>query len=659
MTDRFARSAAWRRGTAALVFACAVWLLAGAVARAGVDERVLEAEAQRVRAIDRARPSVVAIFAPGGQGGGSGVVISPDGYALSNFHVTGAGPALKCGLPDGGYYDAVIVGIDPTGDLALIKLLGRDDFPAATLGDSDAVQVGDWAFAMGNPFLLATDFQPTVTYGIVSGVHRYQYPAGTILEYTDCIQTDASINPGNSGGPLFDAEGRLIGINGRGSFEKRGRVNVGVGYAISINQAQNFLGHLKGGRIVDHATLGARVQTDPDGRVMVVDILEDSDAYRRGLRYGDEIVRFGERPIRSVNALKNVLGIYPEGWRVPLSYRRRGETHDVWVRLARVHAPSQLWELVSGPSGGRRQPPRLPERPQPERPQPDAPQPDAPQPDTPQPDAPQPDTPQPDTPQPERPQPDAPGADDSQADEAPDGDGPDNDSPDGDTESESDAESEADDDGLPPIVAQHYAARLGFANYYFNQLERERVVAAAARRGDFRSLAGKWTLTGQAADGSEFRIELDDDVATCRLAGGEYDVTDADELSDSLDPPGSGGLLAALLVWRRFLVAGPDAPGDLTYLGTFPLIGYPRPVDVLSTVTGGIECRLAFDPTSGDLLALELLVDDDTDPCEIDFGQYDEVTGRFLPRQLTVRRGDELYGTFQVEQWELLPREEP
>ena len=84
-------------------------------------------------------------------------------------------------------------------------------------------------------------------------------PAGTLLEYTDCLQTDASINPGNSGGPLFDAEGRLIGINGRGSFEKRGRVNVGVGYAISINQIKNFLGYLHSGRIVDHATLGARV----------------------------------------------------------------------------------------------------------------------------------------------------------------------------------------------------------------------------------------------------------------------------------------------------------------------------------------------------------------------------------------------------------------
>ena len=177
------------------------------------------------------------VFAAGGKGGGSGVLISPEGYALSNFHVVKpAGTAMKCALNDGKLYDAVVVGVDPVGDVALIKMIGRDDFPFAKMADSDKVRLGDWCFAVGNPFLLATDFQPTVTYGIVSGVHRYQYPAGTLLEYADCIQTDASINPGNSGGPLFNANGDLIGINGRGSFEKRGRVNVGVGYAISINQ---------------------------------------------------------------------------------------------------------------------------------------------------------------------------------------------------------------------------------------------------------------------------------------------------------------------------------------------------------------------------------------------------------------------------------------
>ncbi|MCL6504657.1 MAG: trypsin-like peptidase domain-containing protein, partial [Pirellulales bacterium] len=173
-----------------VALACVV-LIAAPAARCGeVDPAVLRAEAQRVAVVSRAMQAAIAIFAAGGQGGGSGVIISPDGYALSNFHVTkGAGDVMKCGLPDGSLYDAVIVGMDPVGDVALLKLFGREDFPHATLGDSDSIRVGDWVFAVGNPFLLATDFQPTVTYGIVSGVHRYQYPAGTLLEYADCIQT--------------------------------------------------------------------------------------------------------------------------------------------------------------------------------------------------------------------------------------------------------------------------------------------------------------------------------------------------------------------------------------------------------------------------------------------------------------------------------------
>ncbi|NQT39580.1 MAG: trypsin-like peptidase domain-containing protein, partial [Planctomycetes bacterium] len=350
-------------GTLALLGSLsAAWLSS---ARADVDPAVLEAEQNRIAAMDRAKDGVLAVFSPQGKGGGSGVVISPDGYALTNFHVVKpCGNAMKCGMADGKLYDAVIVGIDPTGDVALIKLLGRDDFPYAELGDSDRSKAGDWVFAMGNPFLLATDFQPTVTYGILSGVHRYQYPSGTLLEYADCLQTDASINPGNSGGPLFDAEGRLLGINGRGSFEKRGRVNVGVAYAISINQIKNFLGYLHSGRVVDHATLGATVASDEDGRVVVSDVLETSDAYRRGLRYDDEIVRFAGRPILTTNGFKNVLGIYPKGWRVGLSYRRDGKRVDTLVRLEGVHSSA---ELLRKAGGGRRavpQPIPKPEKPE-------------------------------------------------------------------------------------------------------------------------------------------------------------------------------------------------------------------------------------------------------------------------------------------------------
>lgn len=313
-----------------------------------VPEDVLKAEQHRIETIDRVASSVVAIFAPKGEGGGSGVLISADGFVVTNFHVVqGLGGFMKCGLNDGKVYDAVLVGIDPTGDVAVIKLLGRDDFPFAEVGDSDTVRMGDWTFAMGNPFLLADDFQPTVTFGMVSGTHRYQYPAGTFLEYTDCIQVDTSINPGNSGGPLFNADGKLIGINGRISVEKRGRVNVGAGYSISINQVMHFLDHLKSGRIVDHATLGATVTSTSDGAVVVAQILDSSEAYRRGLRQGDELISFAGRPVRSVNQYKNILGIYPKGWTVPLSFQRNGKRFDVAVQLAGLHRAA---ELMGGPS---------------------------------------------------------------------------------------------------------------------------------------------------------------------------------------------------------------------------------------------------------------------------------------------------------------------
>jgi serine protease Do len=149
---------------------------------AGVDPAVLEAEQARVATIEKLTPAVVAVFQRGGAGGGSGVLITRDGYALTNFHVVGEDHFFKCGLSDRNVYDAVLVGVDPTGDVALIKLLGRDDFPTAAWGDSDTVRVGDWVYVLGNPFLLAADFQPTATFGIVSGVHRYQYQANTNLQ---------------------------------------------------------------------------------------------------------------------------------------------------------------------------------------------------------------------------------------------------------------------------------------------------------------------------------------------------------------------------------------------------------------------------------------------------------------------------------------------
>ena len=246
----------------------------------------------------KAKDSVLAIFDPTGQGGGSGVVISPDGYALTNFHVVHeCGKAMKCGMADGRLYDAVIVGIDPTGDVALIKLLGRDDFPHAELGDSDRVPRRRLGLRHGQP--LPAGHRLPAHGHLRHHLRRPSLPVSRRARFwntpTACRPTPRSI-PATPAARCSTPEGRLIGINGRGSFEKRGRVSVGVGYAISINQIKNFLGDLQSGRIVDHATLGAVFACDSDGRVVVDDILETSDAYRRGLRMDDEMVSFGGRP---------------------------------------------------------------------------------------------------------------------------------------------------------------------------------------------------------------------------------------------------------------------------------------------------------------------------------------------------------------------------
>lgn len=571
-------------------------LLALCVSRAfaiDVPPPVVAAEKDRIAAISKATRSSVAIFTPDGNGGGSGVVITPDGYALSNFHVTSpVGDYLKCGMTDGKLYDAVIVSIDPTGDVAMIKLLGRTDFVAADLADSDQVQQGDWCFAVGNPFLLATDFQPSVSFGLVSGVHRYQYPAGSILEYADCIQTDAAINPGNSGGPLFNARGELIGIVGRGSFEKRGRVNVGVGYAISINQVKNFLGHLHSGAVLDHATLGATVDRDEQGRVVVSNILENSDAHRRGLRYGDELLAFGGRSISSVNAFKNVLGIFPAGWRVPLSYRRDGERRDIYVRLASLHTRAELEELLQGP-GNPEEIPRQREK------------------------------------------------DDKKKGKK-----------DGDPPRIRPQHPETPKVPVPAEAAKMIAPRAGFKNYYFNELNRERVWKQFLALGDFSAHTMPWTLRGQLAGGGEFKAGLGESESTLQLPGANAELTASKDLNEQLDPAGTG-LLVALHVWRQFLVLGPQKFGEVRFQGKAPVPGREGMFDVLVATHNVTESLLYFDPKSGRLISLEMFPDSGADACELLFDDYRPVHGKQFPHSVVARRGSEVIADLKLSEVEL------
>jgi S1-C subfamily serine protease len=562
---------------------------------------VLSAEAERVATIKRISRPTIAIFDSKGQGGGSGVIISTDGFALSNFHVTAAtGPAMKVGLDDGRYVDAVLVGLDPGGDVALIKLLGDDDFPVAELGDSDAVRAGDWAYVVGNPFLLADDFTPTVTYGIISGVHRYQYPAGTLLEYADCLQTDASINPGNSGGPLFNAAGKLIGVNGRGSFEKRGRVNVGVGYAISINQIKRFLGQLKSGRIVDHASLGATVTTDPEGRVIVDDILEDSDAFRRGLRYGDELVRFGGRELGSANAFKNALGTYPAGWRVPVTFRREGREFERRVRLAGMHREGELEAMLQAE----------PEPPIPDRPKPGKER--------------RPGDPNKD-PEPRKPR------DNKRQGHRP--------------------------AKLPRAVRKYYEEAPGYANYWFQRYNLQRVWNAYLARGDFAESGWNWSIAAQTAAGADVLIKLTEKSAEITMPDSKSGAQFGLSLVDEQSPPRSGGLLAALHLWQRLLLFGPSRFGEVHYLGTLPWDSDEKVADCLVGIHGGVETRFFFDPESADLVGIEMQAADDEDPCEINFADIREVDGRGLPHQWTIRRGDEVFAELKINSYQIAATE--
>ncbi len=571
---------------------CLLLFLSHAGSAAQPPAEVLAAESQRIAVMAKASSSVLAIFDAAGQGGGSGVVISADGYALTNFHVARpCGNAMKCGMSDGRVYDAVIVGLDPTGDVAMIKLLGRDDFPHAELGDSDRLRTGDWVFAMGNPFLLATDFQPTVTSGIISGVHRYQFPDGTLLEYADCLQTDASINPGNSGGPLFNGQAQVVGINGRCSFDKRGRVSVDVGYAVSINQIKNFLGVLHSGRIVDHATLGARVTADDQGRVLVADILESSDAYRRGVRIDDEIINFAGRPITTPNGFKNALGIFPKGWRVPLTYRRDNQTYPIYVRLTGVHGREQLIEKTLGrpaqpmplPKPGRA--PGTPGRGRKGQPQPKPLQ-----------------------------------VPKIEAQKAP----------------------------MPEVVKKVFEEKHGFANFFFNKQEQDRVFKLWKPPGDAKGGApggapstlgrgrGVWTFVGRLQSGKEIRFRVADNEVQLKAPAGDSKWTLGPKFAEAFQPGSNNGLLPAMFLYRLMALDGRKGfSNEAYYLGTLPLPPQEGLFDVVVAPYRGVESWFYFDPR-GRLAAMEIHVDEHADPWEVHFAQYHDVDDHDLPGHIAV-----------------------
>jgi len=269
------------------------------------------------------------------QGLGTGFIISAEGYVLTNNHVVNGADEVMVKLSDGRELKGEIKGSDEKLDLALIKISDKKIFPFAELGDSDALEVGEWVMAIGNPFGLAH----TVTAGIVSAKGRV-IGSGP---YDDFIQTDASINPGNSGGPLFNSAGKVIGINTAIIAGGGG----GIGFAIPINIAKAVVAQLRESGKVIRGYLGVRFQPltadlaksfglDSEKGALIASVEKDTPADRAGLKAGDIILEFDGKQIVEGTELPRYVAVAPIDKKVKMVIFRDGKKRDVFVTIGKL-----------------------------------------------------------------------------------------------------------------------------------------------------------------------------------------------------------------------------------------------------------------------------------------------------------------------------------
>lgn len=267
---------------------------------------------------------------------GSGVIVSAEGYIVTNNHVVESADEIEVALSDGRTASATVIGSDPESDLAVIRIqLGK--LPVATIGDSDRLQVGDVVLAIGNPFGVGQ----TVTMGIVSALGRTQTEVNPFESF---IQTDAAINPGNSGGALIDAQGNLIGIN-TAIYSKTGASH-GIGFAIPVNAVRKVMEQIMRQGSVTRGWLGVEMQNlTPDLAVsfnlpvkrgiIIAGVVRNGPAYRAGIRPGDVLIEIAGKPVaESVAAINQIAAIVP-GNSTPMTIVRNGQALQLQVEVGK------------------------------------------------------------------------------------------------------------------------------------------------------------------------------------------------------------------------------------------------------------------------------------------------------------------------------------
>ena len=329
-----------------------------------------ERQTALTRAVARVAPSVVTVQTEmvqrvpadvyeqlfGGRSGqrvnagiGTGFITSSDGIIVTNAHVVAGANRVSVAMRDGTTYDAKLLGADETNDLAVLKIEARN-LPVAPLGNSDALLIGEWAIAIGNPYgFVLGNSEPSVTAGVISATGRNLLGrAEGGGAYLDMIQTDASINPGNSGGPLVNADGEVIGVNS--SIYSPTGGSVGIGFSIPINRAKHVTEDLQKHGSVRRAWLGIKLDLPTSGSplastrtgAVVQTVVPGSPAAQAGIRSGDVLVRAGTRAIRNPFDWDAVLLDLRVGDRVPLRIRRDGREVEFEVAVAdlpEVNAP--------------------------------------------------------------------------------------------------------------------------------------------------------------------------------------------------------------------------------------------------------------------------------------------------------------------------------